>query len=147
MLKRLMAPGISIATWGPSAWNFLHAVAYSYKDNPSDADKEAMYMFIVSFSKVIPCKICRDEFTEYIEKNVTRDSKIFDSKKNMIEFMHITHNNVNKRLGKPLVSMEKSNYMYLYEYDTTKFYIKAIVVIITVLIFLQLNKKICVKLK
>lgn len=96
--------------WGPHAWIFLHTISFWYPKEPSQEDKENMYNFIQSFSKVIPCGICRDNFNKHKEECDL--FRALGSRSLFIEWMYKMHDKVNKMVGKesPPLSYVKAFY-------------------------------------
>ena len=83
--------------WGPSAWEFLHSIAFAYPENPTQEDKTAANNFIHSFACMLPCSVCKDHFKSNIKVlpvDVSTREKFFDWTVQL-------HNLVNKQLGKP----------------------------------------------
>jgi hypothetical protein len=96
--------------WGPHAWIFLHTISFWYPKEPSQMDKENMYNFIQSFSKVIPCGICRDNFNKHKEECDL--FRALQSRSLFVEWMYKMHDKVNKMVGKesPPLSYVKAFY-------------------------------------
>lgn len=44
---------------GRHAWFYLHTLAATYPQFPTDADKNAVRMLMASFGQLFPCKLCR----------------------------------------------------------------------------------------
>lgn len=101
--------------WGPCAWNYLHNASYAYPHTPTEEDKYDMHQFLLYFTKVIPCKACRDDFTSYLQRVVSKGtrSKMFSSKTAMVRFSVDAHNYVNQKLGKRIFSYEEVDDLYL----------------------------------
>ena len=100
--------GFSGKCWGPGLWKFLHMISLNFPVNPSDEIKKKYYDFIISLGYVLPCKICRDNYSENL-KNVNFSINSLDSRKIFNTFIFNLHNEVNKKLGKPL--MNEQNYL------------------------------------
>lgn len=99
--------------WGPPFWFMLHNGASSYPVNPSQKRRRAMTDFLYGMSGMLPCQLCR----KHLDKFMTRFSKneieyIVSSRHRLFDFFVHLHNIVNKRLGKPCVSIERARYMY-----------------------------------
>ena len=89
--------------WGPSAWLFLHTVAYAYPHNPTKDDKKSMKTFIESFRCILPCVICKKHFEENLKKIPLR----LNSRAELFEWTIDLHNRVNEMLGKRPYSYEE----------------------------------------
>lgn len=105
----------AISSWGPCGWTFLHTASYAYPDKPTSTDKENMFKFLWYFSRVIPCGICRKDFTKYIDTMLPEfeNSAIFTSKLNLVRFSIDAHNYVNRKLGKREYSYHEVDEIYL----------------------------------
>lgn len=104
----------SINSWGPSGWNFIHAVSYSYPKRPTSQDKLNMYKFLTNFARVLPCKRCRDDFTAYIDLNLSEreGSSALMSNETFVHFLVDAHNHVNQKLGKRTYTYREVDKMY-----------------------------------
>jgi len=49
--------------WGPSAWRLLHLISFTAK--PSNARKVSAFFWTIPY--ILPCKFCRESFSEYLE--------------------------------------------------------------------------------
>tara|TARA_B100001741_G_C16553449_1_gene600831 strand:- start:4501 stop:5049 length:549 start_codon:yes stop_codon:yes gene_type:complete len=106
----------AISSWGPCGWTFLHTASYAYPDNPLKIDKENMFKFLWYFARVIPCGICRKDFTQYIAAMLPEleNSTIFDSKTELVRFLIDAHNYVNRKLGKREYTYHEVDEIYLF---------------------------------
>ena len=126
-----MSHELSISKWGPAAWQFLHTVSYTYQKEPTLDDKHDMYMFLTYFAKVLPCKKCKDDFTNYVSTTLTKNSIHLDSRKNLSMYINDAHNYVNKKTGKREWSYEESREKFLNpKIDHTYFIIFALLLIL-----------------
>nr|BDC16805.1 Erv1/Alr family FAD-linked sulfhydryl oxidase [Sicyoidochytrium minutum DNA virus] len=62
-------PARFVEFFGPSAWKFMHSVAFTFPHNPSDLDKENYATFFKSIAKVIPCPSCAKHFEQYVHNH------------------------------------------------------------------------------
>lgn len=106
---------MSIFSWGPCAWNFLHASSYAYPLYPTQENKSDMFNFLMHFAKVIPCTICSDDFVNYLREHLKEEveSLAFKNRKNLVEFIVDAHNYVNKKLNKRIFTYDEVDAMYL----------------------------------
>ncbi len=88
--------------WGPIFWNAMHIVSLAYPATPTEEDKAGTRAFFESLTTVIPCPICR---THYKEK-ITASPPAVNSKGELIVWVWEIHNEVNKMLKKPEMSMD-----------------------------------------
>ena len=89
--------------WGPIFWSTLHIVSLAYPEEPTYAEKRAAKEFYNALAHLLPCPICRDHFREVL-KGLPIDSWL-DKKGTLTEWVWMAHNQVNKRLDKPEISM------------------------------------------
>ena len=115
-IPRRMPNKLSIDVWGPCAWNFLHAVSFSYPHSPKSSERQQMYEFVMSIGKVLPCKLCCTHFSEMMTKYLVKqaDSAPFDSRENLARFLVDAHNQVNRRLHKREYGFEAVRDDYLF---------------------------------
>ncbi|KAF8786921.1 FAD-linked sulfhydryl oxidase ALR like protein [Argiope bruennichi] len=73
-------------------------MAAYFPEKPSVDEQKDMKSFIGLFSKFYPCKECAEDFREDISKNPPATS----SRNELSQWLCNMHNNVNKKLGKPL---------------------------------------------
>ena len=134
--------------WGSYGWRFMHYITLSYPDNPTPMDKNNMYNFFTIVAGLLPCEKCRYEFKENLKKYPLND-KVLDSRHHLVLWLLSIHNNVNKRLNKPLMSYEdfikeymKKNNKNVIEYftnfnlDNSTLYTLLIIIIVTILLLL-----------
>ena len=93
-----------ISVWGPSAWNFLHTISFSFPVLPTEEERKDMEQFLLSFSKVIPCAKCRDHFSEMLQSSM--HNHVFSSRETLSRFLVHLHNKVNQRIGKKAVDYD-----------------------------------------
>ena len=93
--------------WGCSAWRFLHYITLAYPHNPTIEDKQNCTLFIYLLKDILPCKMCRDNFSKNIQ-NFPLTEEALKSKKNLVIWMIDFHNVVNKEIGKPELSYNEA---------------------------------------
>ena len=95
--------GFMTSIWGPMLWSILHMISLNYPDNPTDIQKINYYIFIISLTKVLPCKTCRIN----LEKNInTLDFSIekdMQNRKTFSKFIYKLHCEVNTMLSKSVI--------------------------------------------
>lgn len=103
------------SVWGPSFWFVLHTVSLNYPDNPSYAERRTHYDFYHIVRNILPCEMCRQHYRELIKQYPIQP--FLDSKSSLVSWVIMIHNQVNKRLGKPLVERSDmlSTYQQVYE--------------------------------
>lgn len=90
--------------WGPIFWNAMHIVSLAYPAAPTDADKAGTRAFFESLGTVLPCPVCREHYKEKIRAKPI-DSAL-NSKGELILWVWEIHNDVNKMLQKPEMSLD-----------------------------------------
>lgn len=96
--------------WGSSYWKTLHFTAAAYDSNPNPSVKSAMKSHIRNLPLFLPCKECQDNAINFI-KTQNLDS-IVSNRTSLFKFFFNFHNNVNKRLNKPLMKIEDALKQY-----------------------------------
>ncbi len=94
---------ISPIIWGPSGWNFLHYITFTYPNNPTDEEKETYLNFFTFVGKVLPCKNCRINFEKHQIKYPLNDI-VLKNKENLVKWLINIHNEVNIMNGKKVLS-------------------------------------------
>jgi len=89
--------------WGPMFWSTLHIVSLAYPDEPTYAEKRAAKEFFNALAHLLPCPVCRDHFRQVLQ-GLPIDSWL-DKKGTLVEWVWMAHNQVNKRLEKPEISL------------------------------------------
>lgn len=96
--------GYSPEVWGRQAWHFIHMVALSYPEQPTDEDKENYTRFLKSLEFALPCSICGEHFRENMEKHPPR----LNSRQQFFEWTVDIHNEVNRKNKKKVVSYSQA---------------------------------------
>lgn len=82
--------------WGPKMWFMIHTIAKTYPCNPSNEKKVATRDFFESLEHVLPCKMCRTNYRDYIRAH----PPALSSKRSLTRWTWNLHDSVNQRLGK-----------------------------------------------
>ena len=128
--------------WGPSAWLFLHSIAYNYPDNPSYEDKINYGNFFNHIQYILPCNKCKEGYTKLLIESPIEFH--LNNKNDLIKWVIDIHNSVNTKLNKSIRNyddmiqfimngVEKNNNDYIY--------LIIIFALIILIIFLYNNKK------
>ena len=96
--------------WGPFFWHTIHIIALGYPINPTYTDKKCAKEFFESLAYLLPCGICREHYAKHLEANPI--STFVDTKKDLLKWTILIHNEVNKSLNKPVWT----------EYEVLKYY-------------------------
>ena len=81
--------GMLTTVWGPSLWHTLHTISFNYPIKPTFKQKRQYLNFFKSLKHILPCKYCRDNYTNNLKKLF--NSAIKRQKKNKERLIHKTH--------------------------------------------------------
>lgn len=84
--------------WGPSAWEFVHTVAFRYPDKPTSQDISDYKLFFQYLGTQLPCKYCRESWA--IFKEELPIEPFLESKTHLGLWSYLMHNKVNNKLRK-----------------------------------------------
>ena len=104
--------GVSPRVWGRALWFSLHNGALNYPENPDQEKKQMMINFILGLPIMIPCDMCKNHAYEYIQSRKNTLHNVVENSQNLFQFFWEFHNDVNKRTGKPLMSLEAVYNLY-----------------------------------
>lgn len=90
---------VSIDSWGPSAWNFLHAVSFTLPYPMTQIDIEHYKQFFNSLQWILPCKVCQNHLKEKLAMLPLDVS----STRACSEWVFKLHNLVNESINKPVI--------------------------------------------
>ena len=91
--------GLQTKLWGPSLWTGLHSITFGYPLEPTDEDKKNYKSFFEQLKYVLPCKYCRDSYTEYIAKEPTKlTNEVLENRSTLTKWLYDLHNRVNNKL-------------------------------------------------
>jgi hypothetical protein len=91
--------------WGKSYWEVLHTITFAYPDSPNQEDKSNVKNFFIALKPMLPCETCRLHYAKNLEVYPLTDD-ILSSKYKLISWIVNLHNEVNKRTGKPIFTVE-----------------------------------------
>ena len=94
----------SPSLWGSAGWKMLHAVASTYPLKPTPQDQVHYRQFFTSLGPVLPCKLCRPHYIEYLEKHPLE--RALGSRTKLVNYVFRFHNHVNRRIGKRIYRKE-----------------------------------------
>lgn len=89
---------VDLTVLGNSTWIFLHTMCAYYPDKPTQQQQQLMIQFIHSLGEFFPCHNCARHLRQYIKQHPIQ----CDSKQSLSLWFCNMHNDVNKRLNKPL---------------------------------------------
>ena len=107
--------------WGPSAWRFLHSVAFTYPPQPTRTDRQRYKQFFESLCYVLPCPTCCFNFQK--ELTVFDLDSALESRESLSRWVFDLHSSVNERTGKKIMTYEEVERMYnkLIQYGDNSF--------------------------
>lgn len=88
--------------WGPLGWMTLHSVATSYPEAPTPQERDLMRSWLDMFRDTITCPNCRDHFTDLLNNYRAKYPGMLSSRNDFAAFSFRAHNDVNRRLSKPI---------------------------------------------
>jgi hypothetical protein len=133
--------------WGPQYWFFMHTVGYSYPKKPNETTRRKYYDLIMNMPLFIPDPEIGKTFSNMLDKYPV--TPYLGNKVDFQKWLHFIHNKVNKKIGKPQISIQQAYNDYCYHYKPTyvkisesfnisKHYIYAIFIIL-ITIFIYMN--------
>lgn len=109
--------------WGPSFWKTLHYACMYDTVTPE---------FVVSFANALPCAECRVHFHQILVATP------FPGNEKNFEWSVDVHNQVNARLGKPTISVEKATELLTNQSNVSFVYLAlALTILLTIFLFLR----------
>jgi hypothetical protein len=106
--------------FGPPYWFTLHNASANYPVKASLWCAQRMKGYILGIPVTLPCESCSDHATAFIESKRDKLDYIVSGRAPLFEFFVEFHNFVNKRLGKPIVSVKDAYKMYSSPANVTK---------------------------
>ena len=101
-----MSDGFDPKIWGPAAWHFLHTVSYSFPESPTTLEKHTYGEFLLVFGKVLPCKMCRDNFSNNMKAagwdhaGTHDDQPVLQNRESFSNFIWKLHEQVNSEISR-----------------------------------------------
>lgn len=117
--KDVLSPGmwvdlqqpLSRITLGRAVWSFLHQTAAMYPQSATIEQQEAAKHLMMSITHLYPCKMCRDNFKEYV---AAHPIPALTSRYVWQEWLCHAHNDVNQRTDKSIVDCSQANLQALW---------------------------------
>lgn len=97
--------------WGPIYWAFLFSTVLGYPLEPGIDIQSAYWRFFRLLDQVLPCNICRVNYAEHF-REIPLNFYLY-SRKALMEWLLILHNDINKSLGKSPLTLEEAINKYL----------------------------------
>ena len=97
--------------WGPPIWFLFHTIAEKVKDESFSHIRSELLNIVYSIATHLPCPVCSTHATEYLNRiNMNSIRTKNDLKMMLFNF----HNEVNKRKGYPIFTIDELNNKYIY---------------------------------
>lgn len=91
--------------WGSKFWFTMHTVAYFYPDEPTVDEMAHAKNFYESLRSLLPCPGCAQHYGELLRKHPIDEHVKY--RMSLITWVNMIHNEVNRRLGKKIVTVEE----------------------------------------
>lgn len=104
--------GLQPAYWGPHVWAAIHLICLGAPDKFSSGDAAAYRVFFENIPNILPCEVCKNHLIENM-KQVPMDQALSSGRDALFAWSVKLHNEVNRMLGKPLVSLEDAKAHWL----------------------------------
>ena len=98
--------------WGPHYWKMSHYITIAYPKNPTEEDKKSVKMYFYNLVYLLPCENCRNHYAKNLNKFPLTE-EILASRYKLIKWLVDIHNEVNRRTGKPEISINDIENLYL----------------------------------
>lgn len=94
--------------WGTHFWAFLHTITIIDTDEPAIQlrDSEKAIEILREIHRVIPCSKCATHFQDFFKAEIEGRDRVH--KMELFDLMVEFHNQINHKLGKPIVSPEEA---------------------------------------
>jgi hypothetical protein len=97
------------SVWGPATWKLLHTMVLKIDNNITNNQFIELKNIILRILHNLPCPYCTAHALSYIASS---NYKGINNISDLRFFIFNFHNNVNKRLNKPLISYEEHVQLY-----------------------------------
>lgn len=91
--------GMQTAIFGPIFWTAIHIVSFNYPVKPTTKDARRYERWMRSIGDVLPCKYCRDNFSENY-RDAKNGEDVYRDRESFSRFCHRLHSRVNSMLKK-----------------------------------------------
>jgi hypothetical protein len=97
------------SVWGPATWKLLHTLVLKINDNITYSQLIDLKNIILRILHNLPCPYCTSHALSYISAS---NYKSINNINDLRIFIFNFHNNVNKRLNKPIITYEEHVQLY-----------------------------------
>tara|TARA_B100000424_G_scaffold265391_1_gene254956 strand:- start:41 stop:493 length:453 start_codon:yes stop_codon:yes gene_type:complete len=92
--------------WGNTVWYLFHTIAEKIKEEEFLNNKNSIIEIIKSTCFILPCPECSNHATNILK---TINFTNMTTKEELKTFLFNFHNDINKKLGKPIYNIENLN--------------------------------------
>lgn len=104
--------------WGPHYWFFLHTIVLIYPEYPNSITKKAYYNFFRELPRFLPVNTIASFYDKLLLKYPI--VPYLDNRKTLFKWICLIHNEINKKIEHPQMSVEKAIKKYYKQYDIKK---------------------------
>ncbi len=95
--------------FGPGTWTVTHILGLVSDEGGRKNDYRFFSLYVYRMVHALPCAKCRRHAVRYLNKHPTPTAESFAS---MFEWSVEFHNVVNKKLGKPILTVDQCRQIY-----------------------------------
>ena len=110
------APQSKPLVWPDPFWFYYHMAAFRSPINPTDEEREKYKSHFHVFGWSVPCQTCKRDYLNIIENLVPFR---YENNIDLWEWSVDCHNQVNLKLGKPILTYEQARYALLHRKPPT----------------------------
>lgn len=96
--------------FGPPFWFVLHNGIHSYPKSPTPFIRNSMKQLLMNLPLLVPCINCKEHFYDFL-RHSNLDEAVM-SRESLFAFFVRIHNYVNRRYGKPEMSLSDAKKLY-----------------------------------
>jgi hypothetical protein len=100
--------------WGPPFWFTLQTISINYPTSPNETTKKKYYDFIQNIPLFIPDDSFGNKFVELLDDFPV--TPYLDSRTSFMKWINFIHNQINKKLGKPIIEFQDGINKYYEHY-------------------------------
>jgi hypothetical protein len=97
------------SVWGPATWKLLHTMVLKINNDASVTQINDLKSILLRIVSNLPCPYCTSHAVSYFTNS---NYKLIQNITDLRYFIFTFHNNVNKRLNKPVITYEEHLQLY-----------------------------------
>lgn len=98
------------SVWGPIVWSAIHSLSIHIKDISFPSMKIELINIIYRICSNLPCPSCAAHATSLLKRY--RIKERVKTKQDLIRILCVIHNDVNKRLKKPIMKVDECIHLH-----------------------------------